>query len=169
VDDLKRLFVEARAGREDALEALVIALWPAVYRLAFSKLQNRSSAEDCAQDACAELVVNLHRIRDAGSVLAWISTVTKRVSRRSRSREARFQSLESIEAHRIAEQVQPEKCSLLDGLPQELAIPPALSAEGYSSGEIGSMLGLSATAVRHRQFRARRILKHFLKGERNGD
>nr|MDQ6926536.1 hypothetical protein [Candidatus Eremiobacteraeota bacterium] len=92
MNDVTRLSAQAQAasdGDDGAYEALVRALWPDAYRIAWSILGERGAAEDAAQAACTAICAKLSTLADTRAFVGWAYRVVVSHARdlaRSRSR-----------------------------------------------------------------------------------
>ena len=159
---------EAEA-REDLFAALVHRQTRFVYRVAFSVLRDPHDAEEVVQETFLRLYRNSAwtEMRDERAFLAraaWRIAIDRRP--KSRPVEARA-GLASDEPGPEATALRAERVAavhrLIDGLPEELRQPLALStADELSSGEIAEIMGIAEGTVRTRLWRARQILKQKL-------
>ena len=70
------LLAEAQAGSESAFAAIVRRHQAMVYGLAYHMLQNRTQAEDLAQEVFLALHQNLRRVESASHLVFWLRRVT---------------------------------------------------------------------------------------------
>lgn len=137
-----------------------------IYRVAFGYLHNAAEAEDAVQEAFVKLFnTNKHFTSDE-HCKAWLIRVVINHSK-NLLRSFRYTHTEELDEAIPVENL--AECELADALS---ALPPKYRAvihlhyfEGYSSGEIAKILGISATAVTTRLARAREKLKNFMKAE----
>jgi RNA polymerase sigma-70 factor (ECF subfamily) len=88
--------VSAQRGDREAIDALVEAVWPGCYRVAFCVLGEAALAEDAAQEACIMLYRSITSLRDANSFNAWLYRIVVREAARSRRRRLRAESSSGI-------------------------------------------------------------------------
>ncbi len=173
VNDVTRLSALARAasnGGEGAHEALVRALWPDAYRIAWSILGERGAAEDAAQAACAAICAKLLTLADTGAFVAWAYRIVVSHARDLARARSRLQRRELVGYDGVtAESTSDDPTGRLD---LEVAIgrlPDALRLVlelhyfvGLTSREVGTALGIPAATVRFRLMTARRRLRPLL-------
>ncbi len=157
----------ARRGDRAAIDALVEAVWPGCYRVAFCVLGEAALAEDAAQEACIALYRGITSLRDPGAFNAWLYRIVVRESARARRRRAR--------AEAVAEAAASSEPSGVDlDIQRALAsLSPALREvtvlyyfEDLASREIAAILGVPDGTVRVRLMMARRKLRATLTGYR---
>ena len=164
------LVQSARNGDAGAVDALLRALWPHAYRIAFVVLRDGAAAEDAAQDALARVWATLGELNEPVAFAAWFyrlvvnsAKMERRSSNRRRARE---------ETHVPAEERSDVDTRIdisvaLGTLPEWLRLPIVLHYyAGLSSVEIGRVLGAPAATIRFRLSVARRQLKPKLDAER---
>ena len=161
----------AKRGDEAALAALYREHGVAAFRLAYRLTGTREDAEDVVHDVFVGLPEALRRYEERGRLESWLMRVVARVAlmrlrQRGRRREV---SLDAVAGHQSPE-AQADQTTLRDAV---AALPDALRAvlvlkeiEGYSHGEVGALLGISAGASRARLLRAIMHLRRALGGDR---
>ena len=136
-----------------------------VYRLAWSYTGSRQDAEDVTQTVFLKLLEGRARL-EMGKEQAWLFQVTVNECRslwRKLSRH-RWEPLE--EAAGLAAPEERSVLKLVMDLPAgDRAVLYLFYYEGYSTQEVGELLGLSQTAVTTRLQRARKKLKERLEQE----
>ena len=136
-----------------------------VYRLAWSYTGSRQDAEDVTQTVFLKLLEGRARL-EVGKEQAWLFQVTVNECRslwRKLSRH-RWEPLE--EAAGLAAPEERSVLKLVMDLPAgDRAVLYLFYYEGYSTQEVGELLGLSQTAVTTRLQRARKKLKERLEQE----
>ena len=140
-----------------------------VFQVAWAVLRNAHDAEDVAQETFLKLyrTGSWERIEDERAFLAktaWRLAVDK-------TRSRRLQEVEQVaevpcngagcpERMAIAADMKATVARLIDGLPEDLRLPLALSAiEEMTSGAIAVAMGISEGTVRTRIMRARELLR----------
>jgi RNA polymerase sigma-70 factor (ECF subfamily) len=83
-----------------ALEALLVALWPEAYRVAFGVLHDRGLAEDAAQEACASVALRLSALRSNDAFYGWMYRIVVRHATASAKRSKKIVELGSSAEHR---------------------------------------------------------------------
>ena len=162
----------ASSDERVAFDDLVTRQSRFVFRVAYAVLRNASDAEDVVQDT----FLKLHRsgawqaMEDEQAYLArvaWRLAVDRVPKPRA---VARLEpSAPSHEKDLIASDLQATVHRLIDGLPEELRRPLALSAiEEMNSRQIGALLEIPEGTVRTRLMRARQILREKLTARLEG-
>jgi RNA polymerase sigma-70 factor, ECF subfamily len=160
---------EEAASRDDRFADLVKRQARFVFRVAYSVLRNVHDAEDAVQ----ETFLKLYRGR------SWQGIVDERAFLARTAWRIAVDRLRKVHADTTDSDVpssreDPEQAAisadwnatvhrLIDGLPEELRLPLALSSvEDMNSHEIAAVTGLPEGTVRTRLMRAREILKQKL-------
>jgi len=173
VNDVTTLSALARAastGDDRAQEALVRALWPNAYRIAWSILGERGGAEDAAQAACAAMCAKLATLSDTRAFAAWAYRIVVSHARDLARARSRLQSRETVGYDEVTagstSDDQSERLDLetaIGRLPESLRLPVELHYfVGLNSREVGTALGIPAATVRFRLMMARRRLRPLL-------
>jgi RNA polymerase sigma-70 factor (ECF subfamily) len=138
-----------------------------VFRVAYAVLRNAGDSEDVVQ----ETFLKIYRAgawERMENERAFLARTAWRIAIDLRARSRRSPAMEAVG------DASPEECAiaadrnravhrLIDGLPEELRQPLALSTvDEMSSVEIGKILGIPEGTVRTRLMRARQILKQKL-------
>jgi RNA polymerase sigma-70 factor, ECF subfamily len=92
-EEIVRLALRAKAGEQEALEALVQACHPLAYRLALSILDDPQEAQDATQEALMRVVKGLASFRQEASFRTWLYAITLNVCRQRLRRWLRNQRL----------------------------------------------------------------------------
>ena len=173
VNDVTRLadFAEAASnGDAGAYEALVRALWPNAYRIAWSILGERGAAEDAAQAACATICAKLSTLADRRAFVAWAYRIVVSHARdhaRARTRRQLRETIGYDEASGHTTSDDPSDRLDLEAaiaqLPESLRLVLELHYfVGLTSREVGTALGIPGATVRFRLMVARRRLRPLL-------
>jgi RNA polymerase sigma-70 factor (ECF subfamily) len=162
---------DAAEANEDLFAALVHRQTRFVFRVAFSVLRDPHDAEEVVQETFLRLYRNSawREMRDERAFLAcaaWRIAIDRLPKNRPVEAPGEF-ALASPEPGPEATLMKAEQIAavhrLIDGLPEELRQPLALSTvEELSSREIADIMGIAEGTVRTRLWRARQILKHKL-------
>ena len=141
-----------------------------VYRVALNYLKNPHNAEDICQEVFVRLYRTVKPPEEHEHLKAWLIRVTLNECKRFLA--SPWNRLCSIdECLQLPFFDQPELNGVYSAvmkLPQKYRIAIYLHYyEGYSTGEIGSILGISTSAVCSRLERARKKLKIMLLEEEN--
>lgn len=78
------LITAAMSADEAATERLIVAVWPACFRLAASLIGDRSLAEDAAQESCAIVHRKIATLRSPEAFDAWMYRIVAREASRMR-------------------------------------------------------------------------------------
>lgn len=136
-----------------------------VYRVALNYLKNPHNAEDVSQEVFLRLYRTPNAPKDPDHIKAWLIRVTLNECKRSFS--SPWNKLVSIDEQLTLPSFDSPELSdvysaVMD-LPQKYRVAIYLHYyEGYSTGEIASMLGVSTSAICSRLERARNKLKLML-------
>lgn len=168
-DDLRALVVRAQAGDRAALDELIRAVRPHVFRYVLARLIDRASAEDVTQEVAMTVVSALPRYQDMGRpVLAWVFGIAMRkVSEAHRALgrrperptdalpDAATHSAHGPESTAVQLETARRMAELLATLPKPQGeILRLRIAAGLSADETAAALGMTAGAVRVAQHRA---------------
>lgn len=134
---------------------------PAVYRLAYARAGNAADAEDVMQDVFLRLLTKAPTFRDDDHARAWLLRVTvNRAKDLLRAAGRRNVPLEEAEECSAPEPPEGEALGAVLALPPKLRLVVHLFYyEELSVKEIGSVLGISQSAVKTRLSRAREQLR----------
>jgi RNA polymerase sigma factor (sigma-70 family) len=168
--ELSDLAIAASNGHEHAYEALVRALWPNAYRIAWSILGERCAAEDAAQAACAAICAKLQSLSDVRAFGGWAYRIVVSQARdhaRARSRLRRREAVGYETASGVLTRDDPSARLDLEAGISMLPEPLRLALElhyfvGLTSAEVGRALGVPAATVRFRLMIARHRLRPLL-------
>ena len=129
----------------------------------FARL-NKQEAEDCTQDAFISIVEKVARLNKDHFVGYWI-VMARKMSFQYIQRRLKYVDIDSIEplwtrAHECG-------TDLLSILPNEKHREIIwLMADGYTMVQVGDMLGMSKSQIDRRQTKAKRILREWLKTDK---
>jgi RNA polymerase sigma-70 factor, ECF subfamily len=165
VDVRSSLVSEAAAGNATAVDELLRAVWPHAYRIAWSVLRERTSAEDTAQEACAQVLGAIGSLRRHERFVAWFYKIV--VNRaQQRLRQIRRESVGAPEPVQNGGASRDDAIDVrraVESLELDLRIPVVLHYYGgLNSAEIAEALSISPVTVRWRLFVARRQLRPLL-------
>lgn len=141
-----------------------------VFRVAYAVLRNSHDAEDVVQEVFLKLYRNnvWDGVRDEKAYLARVAWRAA-VDHLPKQHQEAEDEAEIASAHSSPEQtavnsdLQRKVHRLIDGLPEELRQPLALSTiEELTSGEIAQVMGIPEGTVRTRVLRARQLLREKL-------
>lgn len=159
-------------SRPAQFEALVHAYASDLYRYAVWLGNSRETAEDLVQETFLRAWKALDSLREPRAARGWLVTILRREhARRFAGSRAEGMPLDDVDPERFAAFAYGDPADVL-AMRRALAELAADYREplllqvigGYSSEEIGGMLGLTAGAVMTRLSRARHKLRRCLKG-----
>lgn len=161
------LVERARNGEAAAIDSLLGALWPHLYRIARSILRDEALAQDAAQEACAHIYLSLPKLRNAHAFQAWFYRIISREAIRVAKRDTGFPTLELSPSTAVTDSdVHLDVVRALGFLPLDLRVAVLLYYyAGLNSSEIGAALRIPNATVRFRLGRARRRLQEILQPE----
>ena len=156
--------------QEQDLRRVVETYSHMLLRVAMTRVPTTADAEDVVQDVFLRLMTHSPRFRDGEHEKAWLIRATlQRVKDICRAKARQNVPLE--EAGEVAAAVSEEGVELLSAVQ---ALPEKYSTvihlyyyEGYSVAEVAGLLGKSQGTVKSRLFRARKLLRAQLEGEKN--
>lgn len=157
----------AEAARRRRFDRLV-AVWHAdMYRYAAWLCRDKAIAEDVVQEAMLRAWKSLHALRDDAAAKQWLLTIVRRENaryfERKRLETVDIDNLTASQAALLAEEPDEELNELRESiyeLADDYREPLVLQVlMGYSTSEIGEMMGLKQGAVLTRLHRARLKLK----------
>ncbi|MGB6413535.1 MAG: sigma-70 family RNA polymerase sigma factor [Candidatus Cybelea sp.] len=153
----------ARCGSSLEIEQLLQAAWPVAYRLAYSVLGDRESAQDAAQESCVILYRTIASLRDPAAFRAWFYRIVVREASSLKRRHVEL-NVRKEPAQQIADRTTAfDVWRALSILPQHLRDVIVLRYfEDLPSREIASILRINDGAVRFRLMVARRRLRPLL-------
>jgi RNA polymerase sigma factor (sigma-70 family) len=88
--EVATLLIAARAGCSASMRELITTCEPFVRRRAAREAWRREQVDDVVQDVWLQFLSHADGIRDPATLLAWLSTVTKRAAARVGHRERRL-------------------------------------------------------------------------------
>lgn len=163
------LLAQARLGRTDAFEALVLRHQGLVCAITFSMLGDRSLSEDVAQETFIAAWRARDEVREPDRFRAWLCTTARNLALKARRRLGRTAELPDREL--ADDHVGPEDglaareseamvWRALEAVPSAYREPLVLYyREGRSAAQVAEQLGLTVAAVEQRLSRGRRHLK----------
>jgi RNA polymerase sigma-70 factor, ECF subfamily len=168
------LIVKAAGGDKGAAAELIGCVWPDAYRVAWSILQDRSAAEDAAQEACARAWGSLHRVRQPERFAVWFYRIVVNESRRIRHQRP-FESAALFDPTQPFDSPQPFD-SAQDEVVDRIAVRAAIAVLKphlrvlvvlryyylLRSAEIARILGASPVTIRWQLMIAHRRLRSAL-------
>ncbi len=152
----------ASAGSAIAVEALLVAIWPACFRLAIMVTGDRGLAEDATQEACVIVHRKVRGLRRVEAFDAWLYRIVMHESTKVRRRSGRV--AEQIDRSTTTDgTMSVDVWRALGGLSPELrAVTVLYYFHDLTGEEIAAALRVSHGAVRVRLTRAREALRALL-------
>lgn len=161
----------ARCGDPAALERLIALAWPHAFRIALSIVRHPMTAEDAAQEACAQLVRAIAQLRSPEAFGLWFYRL---VVREALAIERRRRAHDPLEAADL-----PSASGLTDALvrldvlralgvlpPRQRAVIALHYYADLNSREIAAVLAVPDGTVRYLLALARRRLETLLSAHR---
>ncbi len=141
-----------------------------LYRYALWLCKDKNMAEDVMQEAFLRAWKSLDSLREAKAAKGWLFTIFRREHARQFERKQfkynDVESMDTIADNEIGYDDRPEAFALrnaLKVLPAEYREPLEMQVlGGFSCVEISNILGISASAVMTRLFRARKKMREIL-------
>lgn len=154
-----------RAADDDALEPLIVAVWPEAYRLSFAILRDRGLAEDAAQEACAAIARALPSLKEIDAFATWSYKVIVNHALGAARRRKRTVSLEMAGSRGVFTD-RSDALDLYNALASLTALQRGLILLHYYAGlnsrEIAASTSLPASTIRFHLMQARRALREAL-------
>lgn len=157
----------AEADRRRRFDQIVTVFHPDMYRYAAWLCRDKAIAEDVVQEALLRAWKSLDALRDDAAAKQWLLTIVRRENaryfERRRLETVDIDNLTASQAALIAEAPSEELNDLREAiyeLEDDYREPLVLQVlMGYSTSEIGELMGLKQGAVLTRLHRARLKLK----------
>ena len=163
----------AKAGDHDAFAELVAQHEAMVYSLGWHFFNDRSRAEEIAQDAFLQLYRNLHVIESEAHLLFWLRQVTTRrcidATRRVRMKAVSLDDAGELPSRdRSADPLLDRRLKqLIEGLPElQRAVVTLRYQEDLDPSEICRIVGMPVNTVKSHLHRALVALRKKLEKER---
>lgn len=157
-DDDLTMVRRALAGEEAAFELLVRRHTDSVWRLAYSMLRQRESAEDVVQEVFVKAYRGLAEFRGDSQLRTWLLSITHRACIDHVRRAREVVSLEEVRAERARETDLATRITLeqaIEALPQdEREAFMLVDVLGLSREEAASVSGIPASTLKSRLARA---------------
>ncbi|HFE48692.1 MAG TPA: sigma-70 family RNA polymerase sigma factor [Chromatiaceae bacterium] len=154
--------------KEQRFVSLVNSLSRELYYYALGLCRSPHQAEDLVQETCLRAWRSIEQLQDEKAARAWLYTILRREHARLYQRQ-RPESRDPARLPEIADQGYDTSTEAqvlrqaLAGLQQDYREPLILQViGGFSCDEIGKILGISASAVMTRLYRARKCLRQTL-------
>ncbi len=159
------LVAAVRDGEVEAFASLVDRYKDRMVAVAYHLVGDRDAAEDLAQDTFVAAFKQIHKLRDAHRVGAWLHGITQRLCykhlrRAARTTEVETDRLEMLPAPPDFVDEPGELCELLNELPDQYRqVLAARYLQDLEYEEIAAMLGTTVNNVRVRCHRAKNRLR----------
>lgn len=165
---------DSERDKRARFEQLSRALRSDLYRYAFWLSRDAELAEDIVQEALLRGWRSLDSLKDEGAAKQWLLTILRReharVYERKRLETTDIDDLLPAEQRMLATTDDPEIADLRrailrldDGYREPLVLQVLM---GYSTEDIGNLMGLNTGAVLTRLFRARKKLRQLMESNR---
>jgi RNA polymerase sigma-70 factor (ECF subfamily) len=156
------VIASAVTGNAAAVEALLVAIWPACFRLATMVTGDRGLAEDAAQETCAIVCSKVRGLRRVDAFDAWLYRIVMHESAQVRRRAG--QVAEQAEQFLVSDEtISVDVWRALGELSPDLReVTVLFYFHGLNGEEIAAALRVSHGAVRTRLSRAREKLRAIL-------
>ena len=153
--------------RRQRFDSLVAVYYPDMFRYAAWLCRDRAIAEDVVQEALLRAWKSLDSLRDEAAAKQWLLTIVRRENaryfERRRLETVDIDNLSAAQAALLAEAPNEELADMRQAifeLDDDYREPLVLQVlMGYSTNEIGELMGLKQGAVLTRLHRARLKLK----------
>ena len=156
------VIASAATGNAIAVEELLVAIWPACFRLATMVTGDRGLAEDAAQETCVIVFRKVRGLRRIAAFDAWLYRILMHESAKARRRSGHV--AEQIDQSTMSNgNISVDVWRALGELSPELrAVTVLFYFHDLTGDEIASALRVSHGAVRVRLTRAREALRALL-------
>ncbi len=170
ISGVDAVFSHMDAPGHKKFELLLQGLMGDLYRYAYWKCRDRGQAEELVQETYLRAWKSINSLRDADSAKSWLFTIFRReYARQFERKRLEMQDVEEMTELpdvKISFDTRTESFVLrraLSTLSDDYREPLVLQVlGGFNCGEIAGMLGISASAVMTRLFRARKQLRELL-------
>ena len=152
--------------RSNRLEELVIKYENTLFRAALAILGDVHGAEDAVQDAFVRYLEKRPEFQDENHEKAWLLKVTANLCKSALRSKKRRPTVELLDIYPAPDDDTRELVEAVSDLPaNQRSAVHLFYYEGYSTEEIGAILGQRPGTVRSHLSRAREALRQKLKGE----
>jgi len=138
----------------------VLLMEPMLYRVAYGLLLNRTDCADAVQEALLRAWEKRNTLRDESLFRTWLTRILINECYTLLRRRRRAVPLDEVPEPIAPPDADPILHDAIARLDKNLRLPVVLHyMEGYSVGEVASMLRLPAGTIKTRLFKARKILR----------
>ncbi|MBN2717379.1 MAG: sigma-70 family RNA polymerase sigma factor [Deltaproteobacteria bacterium] len=158
-----------------AAEALLRRIYPKIFQVVHSLVQNRENVDDMAQQSAIEVMKSLSNYAGRGSIEAWAGRIAYRVTKRTiKSERLRMRLMQPLSEDRAAPDCSPEESvsrsrlyDMLVGkmaqIPEKQRVPLLLHvAYGYTVDEVAQITDSSRNTVKYRLKSGYRVMREIL-------
>ena len=150
---------KAKCGDAAAFAGLYQQVYADLYRFALYTLKNKADAEDAVSETVTEAFSSIDRLRKADSFKAWIFRILyykckDRLREYTRKMEELPRDYEKLPAKECVEEGVVIRTMFFELDEEERMIISMHLFAGYTSKEIGKLLGLNENTVRSKESRA---------------
>lgn len=183
------LVAEALDGSESAVREIIRRNNQRLFRTARAIVRSDSEAEDIVQAGYVQAFTHLRSFRGEAKLATWLTRIVLNEAVARNRRAVAATGLEAVESEQqtgaqiiqfpmLHDDPDPETAmslvetravleAAIDGLPDAFRTVFVLrEVEGLSADETASTLGLNPSTVNTRLFRARKLLRHAIEGDR---
>lgn len=165
MEDIHQVVVRAVAGDATSRADLMRAVWPDVYRIAYSMLHDPHTAQDAAQEACTRAWSRIAQLQSPKHFKIWLYRIVANECRRLKGRETRNLSLAEVAlpASGDSSDDRIDVRQAIASLDASLRIVVVLRYYyNLTSAEIAHVLSISPVTIRWRLMLAHRRLRGLL-------
>ena len=158
------LIRRAKHGDTKAFSQLYARIYKDLYKFAYYMMKQQQDAEDAVSDTVLAAYENIHKLKKEESFRNWMFTILANTCRRKLKKQERNAELEDNLAAEETDYAQTQDVREAFGRleTKDRLIVGWSVLGGYSSDEIGNMLGMNAATVRSRKSRALGRLRQML-------
>lgn len=154
----KLLIRKACRGDVKAFSELYAGIYKDLYRFALFTMKHTQDAEDVVSEAVIAAYENIHKLKKESSFRSWMFTILMNQCRkRFRSEQQTEELREEISSDGAAEDYAEQhdvREAFMQLEAEDRMIVSCSVLEGYTSEEIGGLLGMNPATVRSRKSRA---------------
>ena len=150
---------------DKALTAQMQEQLDGLYRLSLSILRAHADAQDAVQQGMLRAWEKRRQVSETSKIRAWLTRIVINECRNIQRKRMRVFPVDQMPEGAQADTRMEEDGlkEAIDALPEKLRTPLLLHyMEGFSEKEIAGILGVPATTVKSRLYRARRMLEQEL-------